>query len=465
MTIYSDYIVIGAGASGLAITNMLAKAKKEVVCLEGHSLVGGCGSYFRRKKMLFDVGATTLSGMKYNGPLKKFIDEFNVDVNLKHIDPGLCIHLNNNKIYRHANLEDWIKELVKFYPDFEQYIVKTWNEIEKINEVSWNSVSLSRYFPISSFSDIAGILKNLNLDSLLLIKTVFGKATAYTDVNSEYLKLIDQLLLIAAQNTSKATNQMVSTMALSYLNDTWYCYGGIGEFTKQMSISAKNNGGIIKTNSPVSNIEKRDGFFYLKVKDDEYRCKHLISSIPIWNTKKILDKTLSKALSKVVIKHEPKWGAITGYFRVKLKESLKTVYHQVHFENSSYFFSFSMDDDEKRNTDGFQTLTISTHINLKEKVLPKENYEELFKKLILDHFDPLQVDTTGIGTPYTFEKFTSREKGSVGGIPQETFPLFHLPKSKTSIKNLYVIGDTTFPGQGIVGVIQGAYNLAYRLKL
>jgi phytoene dehydrogenase-like protein len=463
MTIYSEYIVIGAGASGLAVTNMLAKDNREVLCLEAHSLVGGCASFFRRKKMIFDVGATTLSGMKYDGPLKKFIEEFNIDVKLKHIDPGLCIHLNNKEIYRHANLEDWIKELQINYPGFEKYLIKTWNEIEKINEVSWNSVSLSKYFPINSLRDLTGLIRNISLDKFLLLKTIFGKASTYTNINNEYLKLIDQLLLIAAQNTSVGTNRMVSTMALSYLNDTWYCYGGIGEFTKQMSISAKNYGASIVTNSKVTNIKKENGYFYLSVNDKEYKCKSLISSIPIWNTKNILEKSLSLSLNTVVKKHDPKWGAITGYFRIKLRDSLKTIYHQVHTDTGSYFFSFSMEDDDKRNSDGFQTLTISTHIDLKDSVLAKEEYEGVFNDLILKHFNPLELETMGIGTPYTFEKFTSRVRGSVGGIPQVSFPLFHLPKSKTSIDNLFLLGDTTFPGQGIVGVIQGAYNLVYRL--
>nr|WP_250122429.1 hypothetical protein [Chroococcidiopsis sp. CCMEE 29] len=56
-------------------------------------------------------------------------------------------------------------------------------------------------------------------------------------------------------------------------------------------------------------------------------------------------------------------------------------------------------------------------------------------------------------TPRTFARFTARDRGIVGGIGQRvpTFGPFGFA-NRTPIKHLWLVGDSTHPGEGTAGV-------------
>jgi phytoene dehydrogenase-like protein len=53
------------------------------------------------------------------------------------------------------------------------------------------------------------------------------------------------------------------------------------------------------------------------------------------------------------------------------------------------------------------------------------------------------------GTPHTFESFTRRPLGMVGGFPQTSLLSARTPY--TGMKNLWLVGDSIFPGQSTAG--------------
>ena len=64
-----------------------------VKLLEAHTVSGGCASYFKRKNFIFDVGATTLSGIQKHQPLGKLIANLNLeDIKLKKMDLAMKVY-------------------------------------------------------------------------------------------------------------------------------------------------------------------------------------------------------------------------------------------------------------------------------------------------------------------------------------------------------------------------------------
>ncbi len=112
-----DFTIIGAGYAGVSTGALLAKQGFSVQILEAHSLIGGCASYFRRKHFLFDAGATTLSGVLPGQPLGKLFRDLNIEPNLKKLDPGMTIKMDKETITRYSNLQEWIEEAEKCFPE------------------------------------------------------------------------------------------------------------------------------------------------------------------------------------------------------------------------------------------------------------------------------------------------------------------------------------------------------------
>jgi len=62
------------------------------------------------------------------------------------------------------------------------------------------------------------------------------------------------------------------------------------------------------------------------------------------------------------------------------------------------------------------------------------------------------------GTPITYQFYTGRHLGMVGGFPQTS--LFKARSPRTGIPNIRLVGDSIFPGQSTAGVTLGAIRVA-----
>ncbi|MGL5130943.1 MAG: C-3',4' desaturase CrtD, partial [Planktothrix sp.] len=68
-------------------------------------------------------------------------------------------------------------------------------------------------------------------------------------------------------------------------------------------------------------------------------------------------------------------------------------------------------------------------------------------------------------TPRTFERYTARDQGVVGGVGQRvsTFGPFGLG-NRTPIKHLWLVGDSTHPGEGTAGVSYSALTVVRQIE-
>lgn len=76
------------------------------------------------------------------------------------------------------------------------------------------------------------------------------------------------------------------------------------------------------------------------------------------------------------------------------------------------------------------------------------------------------LDYMEIGTPRTHRRFLGRINGTYGPIPaRRLLGLLSMPFNRTSIKNLYCVGDSTFPGQGLNAVAFSGFSCAHRIAV
>ncbi len=482
-----DYIIIGSGYGGVSTAGLLAKENFSTLILESHTTIGGCASFFKRKGFTFDAGATTLSGTLDHQPLGRLFNQLDIKPNLKKLDTGMIIYINDNKIIRYADKNRWIEESSK---KFDTNLKDFWNSIYDLESKSWDLIANNYRLPPRNLIDLIHLAKPSNLKYLPLIPGLVLTVTSLLkkyglDKNKEFIQFIDEQLLISTQNPSSKAPYITSAIGLAYPSETYYPYGGITKPLELVLNYYKQKGNEIKFKEQVVLIEKKLDFYQVTTKrGNTYKAKGIISNIPIWNMVNICSDISMKDYFKTQSSSfKNSWGAFTLYFAIKNNFPIDTAYYQIHsrkplpFASSkSFFVSFSLDDDYQKAPEGFRTVTISTHVNVNDwENISQEEYENRKNQLeqaILDNFDyyfpeVLENDKIFInsGTPKTFEFFTKRHRGFVGGIPHNIKKnILQLTPNTTPFDNFYLVGDTVFPGQGTPSVVLGSLNILQRIK-
>lgn len=477
-------LVLGAGYAGLATAALLAKQGKEVILLEKHAAIGGCASFFRRMRYTFDVGATTLSGLQSHQPLGKLFSTLNLNPEIRHCDPGMVIHLEGHRIVRHANIHAWIEEAETHFGKKGQR--GFWQEIHAIDTKMWDVLHRNPEFPPKSIGDLIAMGSRIsNLSALPLLRDLFRPMDVLIEKyglhnNALFKKFINEQLLISTQSFSDTAPIVTGAMGLAYPADTYYPIGGITKPAQLLVECIRNNGGqvILKEEVQKVAINTDESFLIVTAKGNEYHAEKLYNSIPMWNMKKIAEgNAIGKQAERFSVTFDKAWGAFTAYFAIESSYHPESPYAQIHTssriphcEGDSFFVTWSLKEDNVKAPEGWSTITISTHTEasqwygLSEDEYARKKDETL--KFILSEFNRVFPEIANLekhhvdaGTPTTFQHYTGRHQGYVGGLPHSVdIGLFSLPKNITSINNYALIGDTSFPGQGTPAVVMSAMN-------
>jgi phytoene dehydrogenase-like protein len=139
-------------------------------------------------------------------------------------------------------------------------------------------------------------------------------------------------------------------------------------------------------------------------------------------------------------------------------------------EGNSVFISLSHPEDASRAPQGMRAATLSTHTAISRWQLEEKAYEERRAEYTERMIRAAEIAIPGIrrairlalpGTPQTFEFYTHRPQGMVGGFPQTS--LIHARGPGTGLSNVWLVGDSIFPGQSTAGVTLGAMRVAHEV--
>ncbi|TAF51606.1 MAG: C-3',4' desaturase CrtD, partial [Oscillatoriales cyanobacterium] len=144
-------------------------------------------------------------------------------------------------------------------------------------------------------------------------------------------------------------------------------------------------------------------------------------------------------------------------------------------ENNSLFVSVSRPGDGRapKGQEGQATIIASSFTdtdlwwNDDTYAALKQNYIDTAIARLSSYFNltPETIIYTEAATPKTFQTFTGRDRGVVGGIGQRvpTFGPFGFA-NRTPLPNLWLVGDCTHPGEGTAGVSYSALTAVRQLE-
>ena len=490
-----ETIVIGGGYGGLAAGALLAKRGEDVCLLEGHTITGGCGGCFDRfernadgsvNRYRFDVGATTLSGLHKGGPIDRLMAELDQRLSLHKVDPGLIMHFRDGtQANRWSDPERWINECERLFNPKGQR--RFWEQVFSTNRRGWRLSEINPTFPPKSPGDLLRMVRPENLRNIDLLP--YARRSVQDIVNSSgidrdplFHRFIREQLMITSQNVAADTPFLVGAMGLAYPSDTWYIDGGMYALADWMVKNITTNRGQVRTKRRVKSLRREGDAWVVQTNRETYRAKRIICNATTFDLADLLPIDEGTQIWEANRHSLDTWGAFTLYAAVKnMVNDGGSLYHQIECESLPYcgstsiFTSLSPPGDRMRAPEGWRTVTVSAHVASPKEwcQLSSEDSKEYERRkrevgeLILAQLERA-LPGFGIrikkfvlfGTPRTFDFYTGRQNGAVGGIPHSMRrSLFTMPKYRSPLPNLYLVGDTVYPGQGIPAVILGALNL------
>lgn len=463
---------MGAGGGGIASALLARLRGNSVTLIEAHEHLGGCASFFDRGGFAFDVGATTLSGLTDAAPLGRLFRLIGEKPELIRADPGIKFHLSNGQSLQYfSEFERWMGELERVFPGKNHR--PFWKKVYGINAKAWSLLGLLNSFPFKTPADFWEVIKSpghYHLYPYLLVSTELMLKKYQLD-SPLYVELINGILLISAQAEAPKVPFLIGAMGLAYPQETYAPVGGMKGLMLFFEKKCRDLGIEVLKECPVTSIANH----VVTLKDGrELHADEVILNVAYWNVLELFKGKEKEQLTEEFSGEKSGWGAFALYFGAKSR--VKELYHQVHLnhpEVKNYFVSFSDPSDETHAPAGEQTVTISTHVVAEGwSHMEKTSYRELkahLQDLILTDFkkrfgiDSVRFVTSG--TPKTYQRYTGRQSGYVGGLPfLYGMNPWKLRGHTTSLPYVHQVGDTTFPGQGIVGVVAGAFGLDEKLK-
>lgn len=481
-------VVVGAGIGGLSSAALLAKAGLDVTVLEAHNEPGGCASTFYHHGYRFDAGATLSAGFYLGGPMDLLAQAIGVEKwPTEPTDTAMVVHLPDGwKVFRLTGQQRWEERLSAFGTRSEKF----WRWQEQTADALWDLALRGIPWPPQSFQDwtqfipkafdeLRSDLPARHLPQFIL--DAFRPISHHLQDAPERLRLfIDGQLLISAQTTSPYANALYATAALDLpRRGAVHLKGGMIAIAEAIVEALCKSGGQIHYQQQATNIRfEKDHPTGVETKGNgTFPADLVILNLPPWNIAPLTQNLLPNRMRGLPQRLKDGWGAFMVYVGVDaslIPEDLP-LHHQVIVkeplgEGNSLFLSLNPPWDSSRAPNGRRALTISTHTalepwwNLHQK--DKAAYEarkQAYLERVLDSSErvlPGLREASHLllpGTPLTFQRFTRRKWGWVGGFPQTH--LFRNWGPRLS-PDLWMVGDSIFPGQSTAAVALGGMRVA-----
>lgn len=491
-----DLIVIGSGMGGMAAATLLSDAGYRTLVLEAAHLPGGCSSSFRKRGGTYETGATTLIGLDPDQPLHFLQRALGIELPAEPIRPSMVIDLDRAtapggrvRLVRHQDLERWIEQCVReFGQPAEQR--EFWQLAKRISDTVWRVSLRNRFFPPRSLPDALELLRNRPSDAWILphaMVSVRDTALRMGLAHPDFIRLLDEQLLISSQAHAHQTPFLFGAPALTYTNYTnYYVPGGLLELVRSLQRRLESSGGELRVRRRVTAVEALDGLGWAvtTATGERHTARHVVSNVPVWNMPELTSGGVREWFEGQAARYGQAWGALT--FTLLTSDPYPDdlpLHRQIHLAGGetvpgtgsrSIFVSISKRGDLGRAPEGRRTLNVSTHADPEAWFALGEGYEAAKRRAhdvvhevlrtVYPGFSEAEIHASFAATPVTWKRWVHRHMGRVGGVPQSmSRSLLDWTPSQTPFAGLWLCGDTVYPGQGIPGVTLSGINVYSRI--
>ncbi len=481
-------VVIGAGIGGLTTAAVLAREGMDVTVLEAQVYPGGCAATYYHQGYRFDAGATLAGGFYPGGPMDLVARATGIKEWQAHLaQAAMMVHLPDDQKITLWNDERRWSERERLFGD---QGIRFWRWQERTADAMWDLAMRLPPWPPQSYRELAGLtqlasswlinLPNKTITSQLLSDAVRPVA-AHLKNTPDVLRLFtDAQLLISAQATSDRVNALYGASALDLSRrGVVHLEGGMGSIAQSLVRIIQQHGGQVMFRQEATRIALQKGApKHVETKRGSiFPADIVIANLPPANLRNLLGDNAPSRIKNASTVPQDGWGAFIMYVGIEssvIPEEYP-LHHQVvtnakHAEGNSIFISINPSWDHQRAPSGYRAVTISTHTNLtpwwqiyhEDKAQYESRKNEYADKVMSNAERALPGFRRAAklilpGTPITFQRFTRRIDGWVGGFPQTHLLRTLSPKIG---KYMWMVGDSIFPGQSTAATALGGLRVA-----
>ncbi|MGA1011726.1 carotenoid isomerase [Vulcanococcus sp.] len=494
-----DVIVIGSGIGGLVTASQLAAKGAKTLVLERYLIPGGSGGSFRREGYTFDVGASMIFGFGEKGHtnlLTRALGDVGQHCETVPDPAQLEYHLPGGlNVAVDRDYEAFIARLTGLFPHEAK-------GIRAFYDTCWQVFNCLDAMPLLSLEDPAYLAKvffKAPLACLGLARWLpfnVGDVARQHIKDEQLLKLIDMECFCWSVMPADLTPMINAGMVFSdrHAGGINYPKGGVGVIAEKLVAGLESHGGAIRYKARVTEVLIENGQAVgVQLADGEtIKARRVVSNATRWDTfagegsvrQPLVDAAHTpKAERTWRRRYKPSPSFLSLHLGVEAS-LIPEGFHCHHLlledwaamedEQGVIFVSIPTLLDPSLAPEGRHIVHTFTPSDIQAwKDLSPSAYKA--KKSadaarLVQRLEAILPGLAGairhqeIGTPRTHRRFLGRMGGSYGPIPALRLPgLLPMPFNRTGLQNLYCVGDSCFPGQGLNAVAFSGFACAHRI--
>lgn len=487
-------VVIGAGIGGLTTAALLAHQGYRVQIFDQAFVPGGCASTFKRQGWTFDVGATQVAGLEPGGIHQRIFQDLDLDLPEATLcDPACTVYLpgEHHPITVYHSTQQWRQERQQQFPHSEPF----WQLLETLFAHSWDFQSRDPVLPPRNLWDLWQLTQAVRPGTLVTLPHTFstvGSALKAFDLSDDYRlrTFLDLQLKLYSQVDAANTALLYAATALAVSHDPqglFHLQGSMQVLSDHLVKALHRDGGELHLGQRVEHIHVSQGqvtgVTVRQVKTgrtETVAADQVVANVTVQDLMNLLGEQAPAGYQRRVDRLPEMSGAFVVYLGVQQSAipagcaphlQFLYDYDQPIAENNSLFVSVSHPGDGRAPA-GQATITASSFTD-PQLWWQTDDYEGLKQRYLqgaiarLGQYFDLNPETLlyqEAATPRTFQRYTARHQGIVGGVGQRisTFGPFGFA-NRTPIQRLWLVGDSTHPGEGTAGVSYAALTVARQI--
>lgn len=460
----ADVVVVGAGFGGLATALTLAEAGARVVLFEALTYPGGCASTFTHHGWSFETGATLFAGFDEGQLMDRWLRRHALPVRVDRLDPVLSFRSSLLKVDVPAARD----RFVGVFPGAEGFF----DEARRVADALWALFDDPSLLP--PFSAASLLRHAARVPAYAPLVRLVGRPL--TDVLRRHrasdpaLRLyLDALCQITVQTSAAEAEAPFALAATDYLfRGTGHVHGGVGVLAKALADTIVRLGGRVRFARRVNAVERDGAGWRVTARGETVTAPHVVLNV-LPQAVTALTGVTSARLVRLAAGVERGWGAVMLYLGLSPDAPLRPEPHHVELvvdaerplvEGNHCFCSVS-GADEARGPG--RTVTVSTHVAIGRNETSIPDIQARMREAVRLRAPELDAAVVQAFTasPRTWARFTRRAQGFVGGIPRRVGLHNYTELGPRALApGLWMVGDTTFPGQSTLATALGGVRLA-----